>query len=209
MADPVIGIDLGTTNSEVAFVFNEVTQIITLEGSGILPSAVGINPEGRVIVGEEARNQALAFPEKTILGVKRKMGENISMQLGETLYSPQEISSMILKTLKERAQTAMGQKVFRAVITVPAYFTDAQRQATKEAGTIAGLDVLRIINEPTAAALAYEDISSGDPNNIMVYDLGGGTFAVSIVKMESRVVEVLASTGMPDVRSSRASVQDL
>jgi molecular chaperone DnaK len=195
MADPVIGIDLGTTNSEVAFVFEDTSQIIIGDDLGILPSVVGVDGNGRVIVGEEARNQALAFPEKTILGVKRKMGENISLLLGGQAYSPQEISSMILKTLKARAEAAIGQRVSRAVITVPAYFTDAQRQATKEAGTIAGLEVLRIINEPTAAALAYEDISTPDRKNIMVYDLGGGTFDVSIVKMEDGIVEVLASAG--------------
>lgn len=195
MAEPVIGIDLGTTNSEAAFVFEKTSEIIRLDGEGILPSVVGIDPGGRLVVGETAKNQALAFPEQTILGVKRKMGENISLLMGGRSYSPQEISSMILKALKTRAESVIGKKITKAVITVPAYFTDAQRQATKEAGTIAGLDVLRIINEPTAAALAYEDISSPERKNIMVYDLGGGTFDVSIVKMEDGIVEVLASTG--------------
>ncbi len=200
MVEPVIGIDLGTTNSEVSFAFDDAVKIIEsndIENTdkGILPSCVGIDNKGRVIVGEKARNQAAAFPENTILAVKRQMGENLHFILGNQGYSPQEISSLILKELKTRAEQAIGQKVNKAVITVPAYFTDAQRQATKEAGTIAGLNVLRIINEPTAAALAYEELNSADQKNILVYDLGGGTFDVSIVKIENKIVEVLASTG--------------
>lgn len=200
MVEPVIGIDLGTTNSEVSFVFDDAVKIIESNDigsndNGILPSCVGIDNKGQVIVGEKARNQAAAFPENTVLAVKRQMGENLHFILGNQGYSPQEISSLILKELKTRAEQAIGRKVSQAVITVPAYFTDAQRQATKEAGTIAGLDVLRIINEPTAAALAYEELNSADQKNILVYDLGGGTFDVSIVRIESKIVEVLASTG--------------
>lgn len=192
--EPIIGIDLGTTNSEVAFVFDGTTEIITDNDNGILPSCVSIGENGNIIVGAEARNQALINPERTVLSVKRCMGTDQKLKLGELSFSPQEISAFILKELKERAEKKINRPVSKAIITVPAYFTDAQRQATREAGEIAGLEVARIINEPTAAALAYES-ANPETQRVLVYDLGGGTFDVSIVKIESRVVEVLSSTG--------------
>ena len=192
--EPIIGIDLGTTNSEVAFVFNGTTEIIAEGDNGIMPSCVGIRDDGNIIVGAEARNQALIAPERTVISVKRCMGTDQKLQLGESSFSPQEISAFILKALKERAEKKINRPVSKAVITVPAYFTDAQRQATREAGEIAGLEVARIINEPTAASLAYESMNP-ETQRVMVYDLGGGTFDVSIVKIESGVVEVLSSTG--------------
>jgi molecular chaperone DnaK (HSP70) len=193
--EPVIGIDLGTTNSEVAFVFNDTPIVIEDDDRGIMPSCVGIDRNGRLIVGRTARNQAAAFPGDTVLAVKRRMGTDTRYTLGDQEYSPQEISAMILKTLKARAEDAIGVPVKKAVITVPAYFTDVQRQATRDAGRIAGLEVLRIINEPTAAALAYGEAGQDEDRHILIYDLGGGTFDVSIVKIEAGVVEVLASTG--------------
>lgn len=193
--EPVIGIDLGTTNSEVAFVFNDTPIVIEDDDRGIMPSCVGIDRNGRLIVGRTARNQAAAFPGDTVLAVKRRMGTDTRYTLGDQEYSPQEISAMILKTLKVRAEDAIGGPVQKAVITVPAYFTDVQRQATRDAGRIAGLEVLRIINEPTAAALAYGEAGRDEDRHILIYDLGGGTFDVSIVKIEAGVVEVLASTG--------------
>ena len=192
--EPIVGIDLGTTNSEVAYIIDENAEIIKDDDDGILPSCVGLNADGKVIVGREALNQAIVAPEKTVLSVKRRMGSDEKVPLGDQQYRPQEISAFILKALKARAEKRLGKPVNKAVITVPAYFTDAQRQATREAGEIAGLDVARIINEPTAASLAYESTDSGT-QKIMVYDLGGGTFDVSIVKIEEGVVEVLASTG--------------
>jgi len=192
--EPIIGIDLGTTNSEVAFVFNGTTEIIAEGDNGIMPSCVGIRDDGNIIVGAEARNQALIAPERTVISVKRCMGTDQKLQLGESSFSPQEISAFILKALKERAEKKINRPVSKAVITVPAYFTDAQRQATREAGEIAGLEVARIINEPTAASLAYESMNP-ETQRVMVYDLGGGTFDVSIVKIESGVVEVLSSSG--------------
>ncbi|MFZ2633229.1 MAG: Hsp70 family protein [Desulfosalsimonadaceae bacterium] len=192
--EPIIGIDLGTTNSEVAFIFDGTVDVIKENDNGIFPSCVGLNPAGVIVAGLEAYNQALAAPEKTILSVKRLMGTDQKIKLGDAAFSPQEISAFILKALKARAERALKKTVSKAVITVPAYFTDAQRQATREAGEIAGLQVVRIINEPTAAALAYE---SSDPESrrILIYDLGGGTFDVSIVRIEKGVVEVLSSTG--------------
>ncbi|MBU4492388.1 MAG: Hsp70 family protein, partial [Euryarchaeota archaeon] len=192
--EPIIGIDLGTTNSEVAFVFDGTTEIITDNDNGILPSCVSIGENGNIIVGAEAVNQALINPERTVLSVKRCMGTDQKLKLGELSFSPQEISAFILKELKERAEKKISRPVSKAVITVPAYFTDAQRQATREAGEIAGLEVVRIINEPTAASLAYES-TNPETQRVLVYDLGGGTFDVSIVKIEAGVVEVLSSTG--------------
>ncbi len=192
--EPIIGIDLGTTNSEVSFIFDGVVEVITDNDNGIVPSCVGLNETGGVIVGTEAFNQALAAPEKTIMSVKRLMGTEQQIKLGESLFRPQEISAFILKALKERAEKKLNRPVSKAVITVPAYFTDVQRQATREAGEIAGLQVIRIINEPTAASLAYES-SNPETRRILVFDLGGGTFDVSIVKIEKGVVEVLSSTG--------------
>ena len=192
--EPIIGIDLGTTNSEVACVINGKVEIIKENGSGILPSCVGLSQNGEIIVGTAAKNQATVYPDRTVLSIKRLMGNKEHIALGKNVYTPPEISAFILKELKERAQQALGCPVKRAVITTPAYFTDAQRQATREAGEIAGLSVVRILNEPTAAALAYESTGS-TAKTILVYDLGGGTFDVSIVRVEADVVEVLASTG--------------
>ena len=193
-AEPIIGIDLGTTNSEVAIISGGRPEVVREGGEAILPSCVGLDEAGNVIVGRQARNQAAAAPERTVLSVKRIMGTETRVRMGEDEYTPQEISAFILKALKERAERALGRKVGKAVITVPAYFTDAQRQATREAGEIAGLTVVRIINEPTAAALSYESRGEGH-RRILVYDLGGGTFDVSVVGIEEGVVEVLATTG--------------
>ncbi|MCL0065669.1 Hsp70 family protein [Dehalococcoidia bacterium] len=192
--EPIVGIDLGTTNSEVAFIFDGQPQVIKENDDGIVPSCVGLDPEGKVIVGRQARNQYIVYPERTVISIKRKMGSDARVPMGEEFYSPQEISAFILKALKERAERILNRPVRRAVITVPAYFTDAQRQATREAGEIAGLEVVRIINEPTAAALAYGGHTAGH-QKILVYDLGGGTFDVSVVSIEAGVVEVMASTG--------------
>ena len=192
--EPVVGIDLGTTNSEVAFIRDGRPQVIRGDDGGILPSCVGVDQDGKVMVGVQARNQYAASPERTVISIKRRMGSDDRVPMGKQTYSPQEVSAFILRALKERAQRELGTPVSKAVITVPAYFGDAQRQATREAGEIAGLEVLRIINEPTAAALAYESRST-ERRRILVYDLGGGTFDVSVVSIEEGVVEVLASTG--------------
>jgi molecular chaperone DnaK len=192
--EPIVGIDLGTTNSEVAYIIDGNATVLEDNDRGILPSCVGVDEAGNVLVGEPARNQAVAAPERTVLSVKRRMGSDEKIRMGKTEYMPQEISAFILKALKGRAENRLGRPVNRAVITVPAYFTDAQRQATREAGEIAGLEVARIINEPTAAALAYES-QRKEAQRILVYDLGGGTFDVSIVRIEEGVVEVLSSTG--------------
>ena len=193
--EPIIGIDLGTTNSEVAIVSGGKPVLVREGDEAILPSCVGLDDAGNVIVGRQARNQAAAAPERTVLSVKRLMGSDTKVRMGDEEYSPQEISAFILKALKDRAARALGRDVRKAVITVPAYFTDAQRQATREAGEIAGLNVVRIINEPTAAALAYDARAGEGQRRILVYDLGGGTFDVSVVGIEEGVVEVLASTG--------------
>ena len=192
--EPVIGIDLGTTNSEVAIIDGGTPRIVGSGDDAILPSCVGLDESGDVIVGREARNQQAVAPERTVLSIKRLMGSDTRVRMGPEAYRPQEISAFILKALRERAAAALGRPVGKAVITVPAYFTDAQRQATREAGQIAGLEVVRIINEPTAAALAYHAGDEGQ-RRILVYDLGGGTFDVSVVKIESGVVEVLATSG--------------
>lgn len=192
--DPIIGIDLGTTNSEVAFIIDENITVLKENDKGIMPSCVGLNNQGGVIVGSAARNQAVLYPENTIFSVKRLMGTDKTLKLGHEKYTPQEISAFILKELKKRAERVIGKSVSNAVITSPAYFTDIQRQAIREAGEIAGLNVIRILNEPTAAALSYEN-RDDKAKIIMIYDLGGGTFDVSIVKIEDQVVEVLASTG--------------
>ena len=193
-SDTIIGIDLGTTNSEVAIIRDGRPEVVREDGDAILPSCVGLDEAGAVIVGRRARNQWAAAPERTVLSVKRLMGSGERVAMGTEEYTPQEISAFILKALKERAARALGHDVRKAVVTVPAYFTDAQRQATREAGEIAGLEVVRIINEPTAAALSYESRREGS-RTILVYDLGGGTFDVSVVAIEEGVVEVLASTG--------------
>ncbi|MBF0243457.1 MAG: Hsp70 family protein, partial [Desulfamplus sp.] len=192
--EPIIGIDLGTTNSEVAFIINEKPEVLKDNDDGIIPSCVSLDQANNIIVGRKAKNQAALYPDKTVLSVKRLMGTNEKIALNGELYSPQEISAFILRELKDRAERVTGQKISKAVITTPAYFTDAQRHATREAGEIAGLNVVRILNEPTAAALVYETCET-EPQRIMVYDLGGGTFDISIVRIEDGVVEVLASTG--------------
>ena len=192
--EPVIGIDLGTTNSEVAIIAGGAPRIVGADDDAILPSCVGLDDSGAIVVGHQARNQYAVAPERTVRSIKRLMGSDTRVRMGPEAYSPQEISAFILKALKERAAGALGRPVRKAVITVPAYFTDAQRQATREAGRIAGLEVVRIINEPTAAALAYHGGDDGE-RKILVYDLGGGTFDVSVVKIESGVVEVLATSG--------------
>lgn len=191
----IVGIDLGTTNSEVAIVREgRVTVIPVAEGVRILPSMVGVAEDGSLLVGEAARNQYVLHPERSVRSIKRRMGEDTHVTMAGKEYSPQEISAMILRRLKQIAEAHLGDTVAKAVITVPAYFSDAQRQATREAGEIAGLEVVRIINEPTAAALAYETGHS-DARTVLVYDLGGGTFDVSVVRIEGDVVEVKSSHG--------------
>ena len=193
--EPIIGIDLGTTNSEVVIISGGKPLVVKEDDEAILPSCVGLDDTGNVIVGRRARNQAAAAPERTVLSVKRLMGSETRVRMGDEEYTPQEISAFILKALRDRAARALGRDVRKAVITVPAYFTDAQRQATREAGAIAELEVVRIINEPTAAALSYEARHGEGQRRILVYDLGGGTFDVSVVGIEDGVVEVLSSTG--------------
>ncbi|MGA1262309.1 MAG: Hsp70 family protein [Prochlorothrix sp.] len=194
----VIGIDLGTTNSVVAALDEGEPWVITDdEGNDLLPSCVGLDAEGKLLVGTAALNQYAAAPERTVRSIKRQMGTDHSTTLGDRTYSPQEISAIILRSLKERAEAMLEDTVSQAVITVPAYFTDAQRQATKEAGEIAGLEVLQIINEPTAAALTYESRDPDTTERVLVYDLGGGTFDVSIVEITGEMTEVLASHGNP------------
>jgi molecular chaperone DnaK len=195
MTDEIVGIDLGTTNSEIAIYRNGRPEVLAdARGRFILPSVVALSEAGELLVGEEARNQFLLYPERTIRSIKRRMGSDDKVRLGERDYTPQEISAMILSRLKEIARQALGWPVQKAVITVPAYFSDAQRQATREAGEIAGLEVVRIINEPTAAALVYE-AAQQQGKRILVYDLGGGTFDVSVVRIEDGVVEVISSHG--------------
>ena len=190
-----IGIDLGTTNSCVAVIEGgEPVVIANAEGSRTTPSVVAFSKTGERMVGQVAKRQAITNPDRTISSIKREMGSNYKVQIDDHSYTPQEISAMILQKLKADAEAYLGDKVTSAVITVPAYFTDAQRQATKDAGKIAGLDVKRIINEPTAAALSY-GIDKGEEQKIMVYDLGGGTFDVSIIEMGDGVQEVLATAG--------------
>jgi molecular chaperone DnaK len=196
MSETIIGIDLGTTNSEVAIIADGQPIVCkeANDASGIMPSVVGLDSSGKLLVGRSARNQQVAAPERTIASVKRQMGQDCRLSLGDKTYSPQELSAMILRALKERAEQQLGHAVGKAVVTVPAYFTDAQRQATREAGAIAGLDIVRILNEPTAAALAY-GAGAADAGKILVYDLGGGTFDVSVVSAENGVVEVMATAG--------------
>ncbi|MEI7993934.1 MAG: Hsp70 family protein [Methylococcaceae bacterium] len=194
MNEIIIGIDLGTTNSEVAIVENGQVVVIADNNKKILPSFVGIDDQGDILVGETARNQYLVYPERTVKSIKRLMGQDIQVDLAGHAYAPQEISAIILKRLKAIAEQYLDQPVNKAVITVPAYFSDAQRQATREAGEIAGLEVVRMINEPTAAALAYGG-NQEEQKRMLVYDLGGGTFDVSVVNIESGVVEVLSSHG--------------
>jgi molecular chaperone DnaK len=195
MTDEIVGIDLGTTNSELALYRDGRPEILADEqGRKILPSVVGLTEAGDILVGEEARNQLLLYPDRTVRSIKRRMGHAETVRMAGKEYTPQEISAIILKRLKEIAEAQLGHAVRKAVITVPAYFSDTQRQATREAGEIAGLEVMRIINEPTAAALVYE-AGQHEGKRILVYDLGGGTFDVSVVRIEEGVVEVISSHG--------------
>src|ERR1700735_1483037 len=194
MKEIIAGIDLGTTNSAIAFVKDGAPEIVLIDGQPTMPSCVGIDPNGKLLVGSPARNMLIASPESTVLSIKRKMGQDTRVALGEKNFSPEEISSFILRRLKDEAERFLGQPVQKAVITVPAFFDENQRKATQNAGALANLEVVRIINEPTAAALAYNADHPVD-ERILVYDLGGGTFDVSVVVVEGGVVEVKASHG--------------
>ncbi len=191
----IIGIDLGTTNSCVAVMEGgEPVVIANAEGARTTPSVVAYSKTGERMVGQVAKRQAITNPDRTVSSIKRHMGSDYKVTIDGKSYTPQEISAMILMKLKSDAEAYLGEKVTEAVITVPAYFSDSQRQATKDAGTIAGLNVQRIINEPTAAALAY-GVDKEDDQKVMVYDLGGGTFDVSIIEMGDGVQQVLATAG--------------
>ncbi|HHW48156.1 MAG TPA: Hsp70 family protein, partial [Clostridiaceae bacterium] len=191
----VIGIDLGTTNSCVAVMEGgEPVVIPNAEGSRTTPSVVAFSKTGERLVGQVAKRQAITNPERTIISIKRDMGTNRRIRIDDKTYTPPEISAMILQKLKADAEAYLGETITQAVITVPAYFSDSQRQATKDAGRIAGLEVLRIINEPTAAALAY-GLDKEHDQKILVFDLGGGTFDVSILEIGDGVFEVLATSG--------------
>src|SRR5437867_5440670 len=192
----VVGIDLGTTNSVVAVLeAGEPTVIPNAEGARTTPSVVAFSKAGEILVGEVAKRQAITNPDRTVRSIKREMGrKDWSLDVDGKKWTPQEISAQILGKLKRDAEAYLGDKIIQAVITVPAYFNDAQRQATKEAGTIAGLEVLRIINEPTASSLAYGLDKSTD-ETILVFDLGGGTFDVSLLEIGDGVFEVKATSG--------------
>lgn len=191
----VIGIDLGTTNSCVAVMEGGEAVVITnAEGNRTTPSVVGFSKTGERLAGQVAKRQAVSNPDKTVLSIKRHMGTDYKVKIDDKNYSPQEISAMILQKLKADAEAYLGQTVTEAVITVPAYFTDAQRQATKDAGTIAGLEVKRIINEPTAAALAY-GLDKQEDQTVLVFDVRGGTFDVSLLELSQGMVEVKATSG--------------
>ncbi len=192
MNELIVGIDLGTTNSEIAAFIDGQVRMITSGNRNMLPSVVGLSPSGELLVGEPARNQLMLYPERTVRSIKRKMGSNETVSLGDRQFTPPEVSALILRELASWASRQFGRPVTKAVITVPAYFSDAQRQATREAASLAGLEAVRILNEPTAASLAYGE---GSRHTAMVYDLGGGTFDVSIVALEGDVTEVLASHG--------------
>ena len=191
----IIGIDLGTTNSCVAVMEGGQPVVIpNAEGARTTPSVVAFSKDGERMVGQIAKRQAVTNPDRTVISIKREMGTNYKVNIDGKSYTPQDISAMILTKMKETAEAYLGEKVTQAVITVPAYFNDAQRQATKDAGRIAGLEVLRIINEPTAASLAYGLEKDGN-QKILVYDLGGGTFDVSLLEIGDGVFEVLATNG--------------
>ncbi|HSF35376.1 MAG TPA: Hsp70 family protein, partial [Nocardioides sp.] len=190
-----VGIDLGTTNSVVAVLEGgEPTVIANAEGARTTPSVVAFTKSGEVLVGEVAKRQAVTNVDRTIRSVKRHMGEDWKVDIDDKTFTPQQISAFVLQKLKRDAEAYLGETVTDAVITVPAYFSDAQRQATKEAGEIAGLNVSRIVNEPTAAALAY-GLDKGEDQTILVFDLGGGTFDVSLLEIGEGVVEVKATSG--------------
>ena len=191
----IIGIDLGTTNSCVAVMEGgQPTVIANTEGVRTTPSIVAFTKNGERLVGDPAKRQAVTNADKTISSIKRHMGSDYKVAIDDKKYSPQQISAMILQKLKSDAEGYLGEKVTEAVITVPAYFNDAQRQATKDAGKIAGLNVERIINEPTAAALAY-GLDNENEQKVMVYDLGGGTFDVSIIEIGDGIIQVLSTSG--------------
>ncbi|HUS93338.1 MAG TPA: Hsp70 family protein [Phycisphaerae bacterium] len=193
-SEVIVGIDLGTTNSEVAALVDGRPRVLGPGRDKMLPSCVGFSQDGQLLVGQKARNQSLVYPELTVRSIKRKMGSQEKVLLGEKAFTPQEISALILRELAEWATRELRRPVRKAILTVPAYFSDAQRQATREAGALAGLEVVRILNEPTAASLAY-GLGDETPRTVLVYDLGGGTFDVSIVTIENDVTEVLASHG--------------
>jgi molecular chaperone DnaK len=191
----VVGIDLGTTNSGIAYMEGGKPQIIpNAEGKRLTPSVVGITEKGEIIVGELAKRQAISMPGRTVRSIKRHMGEDYTVEIDDKQYTPQEISAMILRKLKSDAEDYLDEEIEQAVITVPAYFNDSQRQATKDAGRIAGLDVLRIVNEPTASTLAY-GLGKKEEMKVLVYDLGGGTFDVSILDIAEDVYEVMSTAG--------------
>ena len=191
----IIGIDLGTTNSCVAVMEGgKPVVIVNTDGNRTTPSVVGFTKTGERLVGDVAKRQAITNHDRTVASIKRHMGTNYRVSIDGKDYSPQEISAITLQKLKADAESYLGEAVTEAVITVPAYFSDSQRQATKDAGRIAGLEVKRIINEPTAAALAY-GLENEQEQKIMVYDLGGGTFDVSIIEIGDGVIEVLATSG--------------
>lgn len=190
----ILGIDLGTTNSVAAIAEGEQIRVLELGGSTLLPSVVGLDTDGKLLVGTPARNQWILAPDRTIRSIKRKMGSDEKVRLGDQEYSPQEVSAIILRAIKEQAEEVLGESIERAVITVPAFFGEQQREATREAGIMAGFDVARIINEPTAASLAYQP-RPDKRERLLIYDLGGGTFDVSVVQIEDGIVEVLSSHG--------------
>jgi len=191
----VVGIDLGTTNSGIAYMEGGKPQIIpNAEGKRLTPSVVGITEKGEITVGELAKRQAISMPDRTVRSIKRHMGEDYTVEIDDKDYTPQEISAMILRKLKKDAEEYLDEEIEQAVITVPAYFNDSQRQATKDAGRIAGLDVLRIVNEPTASTLAY-GLGKKEEMKVLVYDLGGGTFDVSILDIAEDVYEVMSTAG--------------
>jgi molecular chaperone DnaK (HSP70) len=194
MSAVIVGIDLGTTNSEIAAFVGDKVRVLGPGETRMLPSCVGYSPTGELLVGEAARNQQALYPENTVRSIKRRMGSRDRVKLGSKEFTPQEISALILRELVEWAHRELGERPGAAVITVPAYFSDAQRSATREAGELAGLEVVRMLNEPTAASLAY-GYGGGSRHTALVYDLGGGTFDVSVVAMEGDITEVLASHG--------------
>lgn len=194
--EAIVGIDLGTTNSSVAALAGEKVKVLGPVDPALLPSVAGLTPDGKLLIGESARNQQLVYPERTASSIKRHMGTDFTVALGEKEYTPPEVSALILKELVAWASAELGVPVKKAVITVPAYFSDVQRQATREAGALAGLEVVRILNEPTAASFAYGyGLENAERHTILIYDLGGGTFDVSIVSIEGDITEVLASHG--------------
>jgi molecular chaperone DnaK (HSP70) len=194
MSELIAGIDLGTTNSEIAAFTGGQVRVLGPGDTRMLPSCVGFSASGELLVGEAARNQQALYPERTVRSIKRKMGSEEKVRLGNKDFLPEEISALILRELAEWANRALGERPQKAVITVPAYFSDAQRNATREAGALAGLEVVRILNEPTAASLAY-GYGDGSRHTVLIYDLGGGTFDVSVVTVEGEITEVLASHG--------------